>query len=206
MAKLILIRHGESLWNEKGLWTGWRDIELSTKGREEAKNAGNEIKDIPIDEVYVSKLKRARQTWDEIARVLHKEHLPVIENEALNERDYGDYTGKNKWDIQKEVGDEKFLQIRRGWDVQIPNGESLKLVYERVIPYFQAEILPKLRGGKNILISAHGNSLRALIKFLDTISDESISNLELKTGEIYIYTFDVNGTIIQRDIIAKHLQ
>jgi 2,3-bisphosphoglycerate-dependent phosphoglycerate mutase len=200
MSYLILVRHGESLWNEKGLWTGWTDIELSEKGREEARKAGEEIKDLPIDEVYVSSLSRAKQTWEEIAKVIGKQNLPTIENAALNERNYGDYTGKNKWELKDQLGDEKFQQIRRDWDTPIPNGESLKDVSERVLPYFQEEILPKLKQGKNILISAHGNSLRSLVKYLDQISDDDISHLEIKTGEVYVYKINSDGSIEGKDV------
>lgn len=206
MSKLILIRHGQSLWNEKGLWTGWTDIELSEKGREEARHAASLLRDIPIDEVYVSHLKRAHQTWEEIANVLDKRSLPVIPSDTLNERNYGDYTGKNKWELQKKMGDERFSLIRRGWDEPIPNGETLKDVYNRVVPYFKSVIFPQLVAGKNILISAHGNSLRALVKYLDRISDDEIKNIELKTGEIYVYTCDNSGHITKKEIFEKHLQ
>lgn len=206
MSHLILVRHGQSLWNEKGLWTGWTDIGLSEKGREEARRAGEALKNIPIDEVFTSKLSRAKETWLEISDITEKKGLPIHESDALNERDYGEYTGKNKWELKTEFGDEQFQQIRRGWDVPIPNGESLKDVYNRVIPYFNKQILPKLESGKNILLSAHGNSLRALIKYLDHISDNDIANIEIKTGEIYIYTFDKQGTITKKEILSEHLQ
>lgn len=199
MANLILVRHGESEWNEKGLWTGLKDIGLSKKGRQEARLAGEKLKGFSIDFAYISVLIRAKQTLDEIKSVLGID-VPTNENAALNERDYGIYTGKNKWEIQKEVGVEKFKQIRRGWDVPIENGESLKDVYERTVPYYQTEILPKLKEGKNVLISAHGNSLRALVKYLENISDKDVENLEIATGEIYIYSFNNQGAIISKKI------
>lgn len=209
MAYLILVRHGESEWNAKGLWTGWQDIPLSGKGKEEARAAGGKInaflrkvKDLPIDLIYNSTLLRTKQTTDEIKKVLNKTDIPTVEDEALNERNYGDYTGKNKWEVKKEVGDEEFQKIRRAYDHPIPNGESLKQVYERVIPYFEKEILPKLREGKNVLISAHGNSLRALIKYLDKISDDDISKLEVATGEVYAYEIGQNGEIVSEKILA----
>lgn len=187
MANLILIRHGESIWNQKGLWTGLTDIGLSDKGKEEARIAGEKLKNFTIDLAYTSALLRAKQTLSEIKNVLGLQNIPTIENQALNERNYGIYTGKNKWEIQKEIGEQKFQNIRRGWNSPIPKGETLKDVYNRVVPYYQKEILPKLKEGKNILIAAHGNSLRALIKYLKNISDEDISNLELKTGEVYTF-------------------
>lgn len=200
MADLILVRHGESLWNEKGLWTGWTDIGLSEKGKEEARLAGEKLKGLPIDFAYISLLLRAKQTLYEIKSVLGID-VPTFESKALNERNYGIYTGKNKWEIEKEVGEEQFKQIRRGWDAPIENGESLKDVYNRVIPYYESEILPKLKDGKNILICAHGNSLRALVKYLENISDENISNLEIATGEIYIYKVDSEGKITSKQIL-----
>lgn len=201
MTTLILVRHGESEWNEKGLWTGLTDIGLSEKGKEESRLAGEKLTGFLIDFAYMSVLLRAKQTLDEIKNVLNLPNLQTIENKALNERDYGIYTGKNKWEIQKEVGPKEFQKIRRGWDFPIPKGETLKDVYSRVVPYYQTEILPKLKEGKNILISAHGNSLRALVKYLENLSDGDISNLEIATGEIYIYKVDSEGKIASKQIL-----
>lgn len=199
MAYLVLVRHGESEWNAKDLWTGWSDIPLSGKGREEAKKAAVLIKGIKFDIGFTSKLKRAKETLDIIKREIQNS-LPVIEDSALNEKNYGDFTGKNKWQVKKEVGDGQFLKIRRSWDYQIPNGESLKDVYQRTIPYYLKEILPKLKEGNNTIISAHNNSLRALIKYLENISDAEIPNLEMATGEVYIYNIDKNGKVISKEI------
>lgn len=200
MSKLILVRHGESLWNEKGIWTGLTDIGLTEKGKEQARIAGQKIKDLPTDFAFTSVLIRAKQTLDGIKSTLGK-NITVFENEALNERDYGIYTGKNKWEIKKKIGDEQFRRIRRGWDVPIENGESLKDVYERVIPYYQKEIFPKLREGKNILIVAHGNSLRALTKYLEKLSDNTVENLEIEIGAVYFYTLDKQGTVLSKKIL-----
>jgi len=200
MAYLALIRHGESEWNAKGFWTGLVDIELSKKGREEAKKAATLIKDINFDTAYTSVLRRAIETLDEIKKILKIKDVPVYKDKALNERDYGDLTGKDKWKIKEEYGQEQFLKWRRGWDYPIPNGETLKDVYNRVIPYYQNEILPKLKAGKNVLVSAHGNSLRALIKYLDNISDKDVSNLEIQTGQIYLYQVNDQGKIISKEI------
>ncbi|MEK7516977.1 MAG: 2,3-diphosphoglycerate-dependent phosphoglycerate mutase [Patescibacteria group bacterium] len=202
MAKLIFVRHGESEWNAKGVWTGLTDISLSEKGREEAILAGSKLKNSKIDLAYTSPLIRAKQTLSEIKNVLNLSNLETIENLALNERDYGELTGKNKWQIEEEVGRDKFQKIRRGWNTPIQNGETLKDVYNRVVPYYQSEILPKLQEGKNILIVAHGNSLRALVKYLENISDYGVENLEIATGEIYVYEIDQNGNIISKE---KHL-
>lgn len=195
---LILVRHGESEWNKLGQWTGLTDIGLSEKGKEEARQAGEKLKGMSIDIAYTSTLLRTKQTLDEIKNVLGMD-IPTLENKALNERDYGIYTGKNKWEIQKEVGEEQFKNLRRGWDSPIENGETLKDVYDRVIPYYQSEILSKLKEGKNVLIVAHGNSLRALAKYLENISDENISKLELSTGEIYAYSSNDQGIISSKE-------
>ncbi len=203
MANLILVRHGESLWNGKGLWTGLTDISLDENGRKQARLSGESIKklNIKIDAAYTSVLKRSKETFDEIKNVLSLDPLTAIETPALNERDYGVYTAKNKWEIQKDVGEETFLKIRRSFDYEIPNGESLRDVYNRVVPYYESEILPKLKREQNILIVAHGNSLRALVKYLENISDEDIAKLEIPTGEVYIYYFDDQGSIASKKIL-----
>lgn len=199
MSYLVLVRHGKSEWNEKGLWTGWRDIPLTAQGFEEAKTTGNQLLDIKFDLAITSSLIRAKQTLDEILKVINQTP-PIISNQALNERDYGDYTEKNKWQIKEMVGEEEFQKIRRSWDYPPPNGESLKMVYERVLPYYNSEIEPKIKEGKNILIAAHGNSLRALVKYLENISDEKIGDLEIGTGEAYVYQIDESGKIINKEI------
>mgnify|MGYP001608033740 CR=1 FL=1 len=200
MSYLILVRHGESEWNKTGTWTGLTDIGLSEIGREEARQAAEKLKDISIDQAYTSVLSRAKETCTIMLDALSKKDVKITGDKALNERDYGDFTGKNKWQIQQEVGEEQFLKIRRSYNFQIPNGESLKQVYERVLPYYQQVILPKLKVGKNILISAHGNSLRALIKYLENVSDTDIPNVEIKTGQIYLYKIGANGTVSNKQI------
>lgn len=198
MSYLVLVRHGESTWNAVGAWTGLTDISLDEKGREIAQKDAELLKDIYFDIAFTSKLRRAQQTLEEIEKEMGK--IPTEESEALNERDYGDFTGKNKWDLEKEYGEEQFLKWRRGWDEKIPNGETLKDVYKRVVPYYEQNILPEIKLGRNVLISAHGNSLRALVKYLENISDEEIPKIELQTGEIYIYQMDNNGKIISKEI------
>ncbi|OGH13634.1 MAG: hypothetical protein A3H50_03135 [Candidatus Levybacteria bacterium RIFCSPLOWO2_02_FULL_37_10] len=199
MAALALVRHGESTWNARGIWTGWKNPPLSEKGMEEARQAGQLLKDIKFYLAYTSSLIRAKQTLEEIEKVLGI-NLATFENSALNERDYGNYTGKNKWEIKKELGEEGFKKLRRGWDVPIPNGETLKDVYNRTVPYYESEILPKLKDGKNVLVSAHGNSLRALVKYLDGLSDSDVENLEIATGEVIIYQIDENGKVVSKEI------
>jgi 2,3-bisphosphoglycerate-dependent phosphoglycerate mutase len=202
MAYLVLVRHGQSEWNAQGLWTGWRDVPLSPEGIAEARRAGEMLRDIPLDIAYTSALTRAQQTLDEIKRVLGREDLPTVADPALNERDYGDLTGKNKWKILEEYGEEQFLKWRRSWDYPVPGGETLKDVYARVVPYYQRAILPQLREGRNVLISAHGNSLRALVKYLENIPDAEIPKLEIGTGEVYIYHVDPEGRIVGKEIRA----
>ena len=201
MANLILVRHGESEWNKLGVWTGLTNIPLSEKGVEEAKLAGEKLKNFPIDLCYISSLKRARQTLIEIKKIIARD-FPAFENRALDERDYGIYTGQNKWEIQKEIGVEQFKKIRRGWNTGIPKGETLEDVYNRVVPYYKTQIVPDLKAGKNVLVVAHGNSLRALVKYLENISDEDVENLEIPTGQIYIYSINDQGSIVSKQIIS----
>ncbi len=200
MATLILVRHTESTWNKVNAWTGLTDISLDEEGREKAKKVGELLKDTPFDIAFTSKLRRARQTLDEIKEVCGLQDLPTTEDTVLNERDYGDLTGKNKLEMEKMYGEEQYLKWRRSWDSPVPNGESLKDVYNRVVPFYEGQILPKIKMEKNVLVVSHGNNLRALVKFLENISDEDISHLEIAIGEIYIYQMDQNGKIISKQI------
>lgn len=198
MSYLVLVRHGESTWNAIGVWTGLTDISLDEKGRELAKKDGEFLKGISFQIAFTSKLRRAQQSLDEIKKVLGS--IPTVEDAAINERDYGDLTGRNKLEVEKEYGQDQYLRWRRSWDYPIPNGETLKDVYKRVVSFYQSNILPQLKMGKNVLVVAHGNSLRALVKYLEKISDEKIPNLELAIGEIYIYRMNGAGAIINKEI------
>lgn len=200
MAYLALVRHGQSEWNAQGLWTGWTDIPLSEQGHEEAKKAAEVLKDIEFNMAYTSLLTRAQQTLEDIKKATNRENLTTLKVQALNEKNYGDLAGKNKWKIKEEFGEEQFLLWRRSWDYPLPNGESLKDVYKRVVPYYTTEILPKLQKGLNVLVVAHGNSLRALVKYLENISDEEIPKLEIGTGEVYLYDIDTTGKILSKEI------
>ena len=197
MAYLILVRHGRSEWNDKGLWTGWTDIPLNDEGRQEARHTAQTLKDIKIDAAYSSNLVRVTETIEIILKELGA-NVSFVKNDALKERNYGTYTGKNKWQVKEQIGDEEFKKLRRSWDYPLPEGESLKMVYERVIPYYKKEILPQLKKGKNILVGGSGNSLRALIKFLDNVPDEGISEVEIRTGEAWVYQLDKKGKVISR--------
>jgi 2,3-bisphosphoglycerate-dependent phosphoglycerate mutase len=195
---LVLIRHGESQWNAINQWTGLTDIGLSEKGKHEAVSAAKCLADISFDYAYTSKLSRASNTLKIILDTLHATTVPVISDSALNERDYGVYTGKNKLEIKEQIGDEAYLALRRGWDTPVPQGESLKQVYDRVIPYYTHTIAPQICQGNNILIVAHGNSLRALIKYIEHIKDEDIAGVELATGEIILYKINSDGVVVSR--------
>ncbi len=204
MARLILVRHGKSEWNKLGLWTGQTDVSLVEEGIMEARQAGEIIRDVHIDTVHVSTLKRAHETFVEIKNALGKEHLQPKRHAALNERDYGVHTGKNKWEVKKEVGDEEFQRIRRSWDHPIQHGETMKDVHDRVVPYYQSHILPELIEGKNVLVVGHGNNLRALVKYLEKMNDEGVSDLEYGTGEVYIYDVAPDGSITGKEIRAQN--
>lgn len=198
MAYLSLIRHGRSDWNDKGLWTGLTDIPLDYAGWQEAHDAAKKLSGIKFDFAFTSDLERAQETLDIILRDTNQPGVPIQSSASLNERDYGDYTGKNKWEVEQEVGEEMFEKIRRSFDYPIPNGESLKQVYERVVPFYEENILPKLKDNQNVLISAHGNSLRALIKHLKNLSDEEVEELEIPTGEPILYRFDPSNQSVSR--------
>lgn len=200
MPYLLFLRHGKSEWNEKGLWTGHTDVDLIEAGRTEARQAAAAIRDIPIHKIHVSDLKRAQQTMKEVKESLDITHIQHAVHPALKERHYGAYTGKNKWQIKEEIGEEQFQKIRRGWDVAIPDGETLKDVYVRASAYYDEVIKPQLLEGHNVLIVAHGNSLRALAKHVEGLSEEEIAALEIGTGEVHCYTLDDDGRLIGKEI------
>lgn len=185
------------------MWTGWTDISLAPEGIEQARKTGVALNDIHFDYAYASDLKRTQETLHEILQVTNQ-FPEITPNKAFNERNYGVYTGKNKWEVQKEVGEEEFQKIRRSWDSPIPEGESLKQVYDREIPFFQSEIEPKLRQGKNVIIVSSGNPLRALVKYLENVSDEDISSLEIGTGEAYVYEVNEQGKIVDKEIRGEN--
>jgi 2,3-bisphosphoglycerate-dependent phosphoglycerate mutase len=188
---LVLVRHGQSEWNAKNLFTGWKDPGLTPKGEEEAKNAGAIInkQEINFSAMFTSVLKRAQITGQAILEGINQTQIPVIKDQALNERDYGDLAGLNKDDARKEWGEEQVHIWRRSYDVPPPGGESLKNTAERVLPYFNEVIMPRLMEGENILIAAHGNSLRSLVMQLDQLSKEEVLSLEIPTGAPILYSF-----------------
>ncbi len=217
MKKLVLIRHGESEWNKENRFTGWTDVELSQKGREEARQAGQLLKNqgYSFDKAYTSVLKRANHTLDGVLLELGETDIPVTRSWKLNERHYGALQGLNKAETAAKFGDEQVHEWRRSWDVrpplldsddkrnpvldplykgvpadELPLGESLKDTVRRVVPFFESDIVPEIKAGKNVVIAAHGNSLRALVKFLDHISDDDIAGLDIPTGVPLVYELD----------------
>lgn len=190
MAQLTIVRHGQSEWNLQNRFTGWEDVSLTEKGIEEANSAGNLLRNYRFDEAYTSNLKRAQNTLAHILEVSGQSNIPVTRNEALNERHYGDLQGLNKADTAAKYGDEQVHIWRRSFDIAPPNGESLKDTAERVLPYYESVIEPKLKAGENIIIAAHGNSLRALIMHIEKLTPEQILQREIGTAKPIVYTFD----------------
>ena len=197
---LILVRHGQSEWNEQNLFTGWKDPGLTELGIKEAKNAGSLISDkgIQFDEMFTSMLVRAQDTGAIILDSINQQNIPITKNKALNERNYGSLAGLNKDDARNKWGEEQVHIWRRSFDIPPPEGESLKDTAERVLPYFHEYIMPKVIQGLSILVAAHGNSLRALIMELDLISSEDIVKLEIPTGAPIQYEFNQNGEVVNK--------
>lgn len=195
MSQLVLIRHGESEWNALGKWTGKTDVGLTQKGIDQARAMGALLKDVEPHLCFLSTLSRSHHTWEAIIETRSWEHVPQVKHQALDERDYGELTGLNKWDVQTKVGVEAFHGIRRGWDHAVPGGETLKDVHARVVPYFESAIRPEISAGKRVLVCAHGNSIRALVKHLEQIADEDIPHLEIDFGSVRIYRFTDAGLI-----------
>lgn len=202
MAKLVIIRHGQSQWNLENKFTGWVDVELAPKGIEEAKAAGKKLKEkgLTFDLAFTSSLKRAQNTLD-LALAEMNLVIPITKNEALNERMYGDLEGLDKDETRKKYGEEQVKIWRRSYDIQPPNGESLKDTAARVIPYYEKEIAPLLKQGKNIIIAAHGNSLRALIMKLENLTPAQILEVEIPTGAPKLYELNNDLSIIKAEFI-----
>ena len=198
MARLILVRHGQSVWNASNRFTGWTDVGLSEQGVEEAEDAGRQLSEIRIDVVHTSDLVRAQRTAEIIMRHNEaSEDVPTNYDWRLNERHYGALQGLNKAETAEQHGAEQVHIWRRSYDVAPPEGESLEMTAERTIPYFTEEIVPDLVSGKNVLVSAHGNSLRSIVMHIDGISPEDIVSLEIPTGEPIHYSYEEG--VISRD-------
>jgi 2,3-bisphosphoglycerate-dependent phosphoglycerate mutase len=225
LATMVLVRHGQSQWNLENRFTGWMDIPLSMKGNQEATSAGKKLRNMRFDTIYISHLLRAIQTLHYILLELQDKRIPIIYHEDrrihdwehysgdrnneipiyqsvdLAERYYGDLQGLNKAETMKKYGEHQVHLWRRSYDTNPPNGESLKDTCERTIPYYKNHILPELQAGKTILIVAHGNSLRSIIKYVENISDKDIPNVEIPTGVPIIYTFDSQMTLQKKVLL-----
>ncbi|HHN73046.1 MAG TPA: 2,3-bisphosphoglycerate-dependent phosphoglycerate mutase [Thermopetrobacter sp.] len=201
---LVLVRHGQSEWNEKNLFTGWADVGLTEQGIAEAHKAAHLLREkgMHFDEAFTSDLKRAQETLDIILADLGQTGIPVTRDKAINERDYGDLVGMNKDEARRRWGPEQVHIWRRSYDVRPPGGESLKDTAERALPYFREHILPRVLAGEDVLVSAHGNSLRAIIMWLEKLTPEQVLKLELATGVPIVYRFDEKGRIIGKDILG----
>jgi 2,3-bisphosphoglycerate-dependent phosphoglycerate mutase len=201
---LVLVRHGQSEWNLKNLFTGWRDVDLTEKGVAEATAAGQKLKaqGLTFDVAYTSALKRAQRTLDIVLEQMGQSNIPVTKNLALNERDYGDLSGLNKDDARKKWGEDQVLIWRRSYDIAPPGGESLKDTIARTLPYYVQEILPGVLNGKRTLVAAHGNSLRALIMVLEKHTPETIVKRELETGVPIIYRLNADSTVASKVDLA----
>lgn len=208
MPNLVLLRHGESQWNLENRFTGWVDIPLSPKGEEEARQAGEKLKSFKFDKAYTSVLKRANDTLYIVLKIIGQENIPIEYDKALNERHYGALQGLNKADIGRQYGEEQLKIWRRSYDVAPPKdktelnpdgiSESLKDTAARTLPYFESKILPDIRAGKNVLVAAHGNSLRSIVMKLDNLSKEEVLELNIPTGVPLLYVYDDNGNIVER--------
>jgi 2,3-bisphosphoglycerate-dependent phosphoglycerate mutase len=201
---LVLVRHGQSDWNLKNLFTGWKDPGLTEKGHEEAQEAGRRLKErgFSFDIAFTSVLSRAQATHDHIVRALGQEGLETIRDQALNERDYGELSGLNKDDARAKWGADQVHVWRRSYDVQPPGGESLRDTGARVWPYYLHDIQPHVLRGESVLVTAHGNSLRALIMALDGLSPEEIVKVEIATGVPIVYRLNADSTVASKEVLG----
>lgn len=206
MAKnvLVLVRHGESEWNKLNLFTGWRDPDLTEQGVEEARRAGQLLKaeGFRFDIAFTSVLKRAQRTLTLILGELGQNGLETIEDEALNERDYGDLSGLNKDDARQQWGEEQVSIWRRSFDIPPPGGESLKDTAARTLPYYEKAIWPQVKAGRDVIVAAHGNSLRSMIMRLDQLTPEQVLKVELGTGVPIVYRLDTEGRVEEKRLLA----
>ena len=200
---LVLVRHGQSEWNLKNLFTGWKDPGLTDLGVEDARTAGRRLKSrgLDFDAAFTSALTRAQETLRLMLEEIGRPDLAVIRDQALNERDYGDLSGLNKDDARKRWGEEQVHLWRRSYDVQPPGGESLKDTVARALPYYVREILPRVMGGERVLVAAHGNSLRALVMVLDRLTPQTVPSMELATGIPLVYRLGADTRVASKEIL-----
>jgi 2,3-bisphosphoglycerate-dependent phosphoglycerate mutase len=204
MAKLALVRHGQSQWNLENRFTGWVDVPLTDLGRAEAERAGNALKaaGLTFTKAYTSVLQRAEDTLQIMLGVLGQKEIPIARDQALNERHYGDLQGLNKKETADKYGAEQVHIWRRSYDVNPPGGESLKDTAARTLPYFEKAILPEVKKGENVLVSAHGNSLRSIVMHLDKLTKEQVLELNLDTGVPIVYDIDAEGAVLSKKVLA----
>jgi 2,3-bisphosphoglycerate-dependent phosphoglycerate mutase len=201
---LVLVRHGQSEWNLKNLFTGWKDVDLTEQGIAEARAAGRKLKaqGLAFDVSYTSALKRAQRTLDLMLEEMGQSGIPIVRDQALNERDYGDLVGLNKDDARKKWGEEQVHIWRRSYDTNPPGGESLRDTGARVWPYYLTKILPDVMRGRRVLVSAHGNSLRSLVMVLDKLGPDAITKLEIATGVPLVYRLNSDTTVAEKEILG----
>lgn len=197
-ARMVLLRHGESQWNLENRFTGWVDVPLSPKGEKEARAAGEKLRGFRFDRAYTSVLKRAIDTLRIVLEVIGQTDIPVEQDQALNERRYGDLQGLNKDETVRKFGAQQVKLWRRSYDISPPGGESLKDTAERVLPYYERRIKPELLAGRTVLVAAHGNSLRALVMHLDRLTPEQVLELNIPTGVPLLYEFNADSVVGHR--------
>lgn len=200
MSKLILLRHGQSVWNLENRFTGWVDVELSKRGEKEASEAGEKLKGVKIHRLFTSVLKRAVDTATIVMKVIGDTEIPTKRDQALNERNYGDLEGQNKDEVREKYGADQVHIWRRSYDVKPPRGESLKDTCLRVLPFYYESVLPCIKVGENVLIVAHGNSLRGLIKEIEGLGEDEIISVEVPTGVPIVYDMDRKAKIIEKTV------
>lgn len=199
MGKLILLRHGQSTWNLENKFTGWIDVPLTEQGEKEARRAGEHLKGVKIDKAYTSVLSRAIETLRIALEAACQTDVPTEYDQAINERMYGDLQGLDKAETAKKFGDEQVKLWRRSYDIAPPNGESLKDTAARALPYFREKILPDVKAGKTVLVSAHGNSLRAIVMELDHLTREQVLELNIPNGVPIVYEIDSSGKVLSKE-------
>jgi len=202
MGTIVLVRHGQSQWNLENRFTGWVDVSITEKGAEEAHRAGRELKGMTFDQAFTSVLKRAQETLAILLQETGQTGIPVDKDKALNERHYGDLQGLDKAETAKKYGDEQVHIWRRSFDVKPPNGESLKDTAARTLPYFKSKILPAAAAGRNVLVAAHGNSLRAIVMELEKLTPEEIMKVNIDTCRPLYYEIGARGEVLKKTVSA----
>lgn len=200
MGTLVLIRHGQSQWNLENRFTGWTDVPLTDRGRQDAEKTARVLEGMRFDLAYTSRLQRASETLTIILKELHQEKIPTIADSALNERHYGDLQGLNKAETAEKYGQEQVLQWRRSYDIPPPNGESIADTARRVLPFFRWTILPEVAAGKNVIVTASGNSIRPILQFLENLDNATTATMEVGLCTPYVFTFD-GSSIVKKQVL-----